>query len=192
MTDRSEPPSGEERRPEPTSSLAPGEIERWYWTQAELRQIARELGIPSGGTKGELAARVRAGLAGEPLPSAKRSPRKRLEGPLSSDTVIPDGVVLSRELRDWFVTELGPGFHADRHMRRFLKEGAGKTLGDAVEHWISTRDAADDEIGPQFELNRFTRLWWRANPGGNREQLRNAWLDYRSKPVEKRVLPGSE
>ena len=179
-------------RPEPTSGLAPAEIERWYWTQAELRQIARELGIPSSGTKGELAARVRAGLAGEPLPSTKKRPRNRLERPLGRDTVIPDGVVLSRELRDWFVAQLGPTFHADRHMRRFLKEGAGKTLGDAVEHWISTRDAAEDEIEPQFELNRFTRQWWRANPDGSREELRDAWLVYRSTPVDKRVLPGSD
>ncbi len=98
----------------------------------------------------------------------------------------------SVELRDWFVAEPGAGFHADRHMRRFLKEGAGKTLGDAVEHWISTRDAAEDEIKPQFELNRFTRQWWRANSDGSREELRDAWLVYRSTPVDKRVLPGSD
>lgn len=181
-----------EKRPEPSSRMPPEEIQRWYWTQAELRQIARQLGVPVGGTKAELTARVTASLAGEPLPGRKKPPRSRLREPLSRDTVIPEGVVLSRELRNWFVAELGPGFRADRHMRKFLKEGAGKTLGDAADLWTSTRGVPSGGIEPQFELNRFTRQWWRANPDGSREQLLDAWLAYRSTPVEGRIPPCSD
>ena len=178
------------RRPEPSASLELGDLERWYWTRAELSAIASELGIPTGGRKAELAARVRAALAGEPLPKAESRRRARLEGELTRGTVIPDGVVLSRHLREWFEGELGPGFRADRHLRDFLRNGAGRTLGEAANHYRETRDAPPGEIESQFELNRFTRLWWEANPGGTREELLEAWRLYRESPVESRILPG--
>ena len=177
---------GRDRRPEPSASLGPGEIGRWYWTRAELARIARELGISTGGRKAELAERVRAALAGEPLPRVRTRSRTKLEGELGRDTVIPEGVVLSRHLREWFEAELGPGFRADRHLREFLRDGAGKTLGEAVDHYRSTRDAPPPEIEPQFELNRFTRLWWEANPGGTREELLEAWREYRESPTDRR------
>lgn len=109
---------------------------------------------------------------------------------MTRETVIPEGVVLSRHLREWFEVELGPGFRASRHLREFLRTGAGKTLGDAVEHYLSTRNAPSAGIEPQFELNRFTRLWWEANPDGTREELSRAWREYRETPVELRRPPG--
>lgn len=181
--------TGAPRRPEPSSSLEPGDIDRWYWTQVELRQIARDLGVSTGGRKAELAARVKAALADEPLPDSSGRPRTRLEGELTRDTVIPDGVVLSRHLRDWFASELGPGFRADRHLREFLRDGAGRTLGEAADHYRATRDSPPQEVESQFELNRFTRAWWRANPGGTRAQLLEAWRVYRETPVERRLPP---
>ena len=134
-------------------------------------------------------ARIEAALAGEPLPESPKKKRSRLEGDLSRETVIPEGIVLSRHLRTWFEVELGPGFRSDRHLREFLRTGAGKTLGDAVDHYLATRDSGLGEIDPQFELNRFTRLWWKANPDGSREDLKRAWIEYRATPAENRVLP---
>jgi hypothetical protein len=135
-------------------------------------------------------ARIEAELAGEPLPERPMQKRTRLEGGLSRKTVIPEGVVLSRHLREWFEAELGPGFRSDRRLREFLRTGAGKTLGDAVDQYLATRDSGPVEIEPQFELNRFTRLWWEANPDGTREELREAWRQYRDTPAELRQPPG--
>ncbi len=184
------PEGSHDRRPEPSSDLDATEFERWYWTQAELRQIARGLGISTAGRKDELAARVSAALAGRPLPERAPRRRSRLEGPLSRETVIPDGVVLSRNLREWFEGEVGADFRADRHLREFLHDGAGRTLGEAVDHYRATRDRPPSEIESQFELNRFTRRWWKANPGGTRAQLLEAWRVYRETPVERRLPPG--
>lgn len=97
--------------------------------------------------------------------------------------------MLSRHLREWFEAELGPGFRSDRHLREFLRGGAGRTLGEAADHYLATRDAPQAEIEPQLELNRFTRAWWAANPHGTREQLLEAWREYRDTPVELRLLP---
>jgi len=101
-------------------------------------------------------------------------------------------VVLSRHLRDWFEAELGTGFRADGHLRKFLAEGAGQTLGDAADHWLATRGMPVGEIGSQFEFNRFTRSWWQANPGGTPNELREAWLEYRSTPAGQRSMPGED
>jgi hypothetical protein len=180
------PRGSRDRRPEPSPDLDKAEFERWYWTQAELRQIARGLGISTGGRKDELAARVSAALAGRPLPKEAPRRRSRLEGPLSRETVIPEGLILSRNLREWFEGEVGADFRADRRLREFLQEGAGKTLGEAVDHYRATRDQPLSEIESQFELNRFTRRWWKANPGGTRAQLLEAWRLYRETPVERR------
>jgi hypothetical protein len=95
-------------------------------------------------------------------------------------------VVLSRELRDWFAAEIGPQFHSDQHMRDFMRQGSGRTLGDAVDHWYATRDAPRPEISGQFELNRFTRDWRAGNPDGTREELLAAWAQYRDTPADER------
>ena len=64
-----------------------------------------------------------------------------------------------------------------------------RTLGEAVEHWHATRSAQRPAIGPQFELNRFSRAWHRAHPGGSRADLLAAWSSYRSLPVDARPAP---
>ena len=173
-------------RPALDAQLPAAEFRRWYWTVAELRAFAMQLGIPSTGVKAELNARIAAALSGEELPSAPRQQRNRLLPPLTRETVIPPGVVLSRELRDWFAAEIGPQFHSDQHMRDFMRQGSGRTLGDAVDHWYATRDAPRPEISGQFELNRFTRDWRAGNPDGTREELLAAWAQYRDTPADER------
>lgn len=167
--------------------MAAAEFSRWYWTVAELRPFAQTLGVSSAGVKAELSARIAAALRGErPQASPSSTRRARLEPPFTRATIIPAGVVLSRQLRDWFVAEIGPQFHSDQHMRDFMRAGAGQTLGEAVDHWYATRDAPRPEIGAQFELNRFTRQWRAANPGGSHAELLTAWAQYRATPADER------
>lgn len=178
------------RRPPLSPQMTTAEFRRWYWTVAELRPFARLLGITSTGVKAELSARIAAKLSGQTSPPSPTRARARLQPPLTEDTVIPEDVVLSRDLRDWFTTQIGPGFHSDQHMRDFMRNGAGRTLGDAVAHWYATRDAPPPVIGAQFELNRFTRAWHAANPGGTAADLKRAWQEYRNTPVDEREVPG--
>ena len=92
-------------------------------------------------------------------------------------------------LREFFQEEVGPSFRFDAAMREFVASGEGRTLGAAVDHWWATRDRADAPIGPQFELNRFTRQWWRANPGGSRDELPAAWLATGTNPRTREAGP---
>ena len=173
-------------RPALTPSLGAEEFSRWYWTTAELAAFAGELGVARRGPKAALTERIRARLAGEQIPTPPPVRRHRLVPPLSRATVIPEGLVLSRGLRDWFIAEVGPGFRANEALRRFLAEGSGRTLGDALDCYLATRDVPAPAIGEQFEYNAFVRAWWERNPGGTTEALRSAWARWRATPADER------
>ena len=179
------------RRPLLTQGLSGAELRRWYWTKAELVAFARSVEIRTSGSKEQLTDRLADRLDGrvERAEPRRAPPAAQLTGPVTSATVIPPGQRCSQLLRAFFRSEIGPSFRFDGPMREFVSTANGAaTLGDAVEHWRRTRHQ-QREIGRQFELNRFTRQWHREHPGGSAEQLRAAWLAYRSQPTDARPRP---
>ncbi|MEV7616720.1 DUF6434 domain-containing protein [Streptomyces sp. NPDC089799] len=191
MPDR--PTVREPVRPSPTPALTGTELLRWYWTLAELTGLAREMGVPAGGGKAALTERLAAALDGRPLPPAPartaggragRGGSRQLTAPVDGNTVIPEGQRCSQVLRAWFLTELGPAFHFDAFMRTYIAENAGRSLADAARHWRETRTEAarPQEIGAQFELNRFLRDWHATHPSGTRTEALTAWHEHRARP----------
>ena len=83
------------------------------------------------------------------------------------------------------IAEVRSGVQLRPAMREFPEQGAGRTLGEAVEHWHATRGAPRREIAPQFELNRFLRAWHEANPGGSAADARADWKAHRSAPRDR-------
>jgi SAP domain-containing new25/Domain of unknown function (DUF6434) len=165
------------------------ELRRWYWRKDELAPFARALGVSATGSKAEIAQRVCAVLDGgaPPAAPARRTTGTQLRGQLSEDTPIRAGQRCSQVLRAWFTAQVGHGFVFDRPMRELIAAADGTTtLGEALHLWHATRDRPADQIGEQFELNRFTRRWYAAHPGGSRAELARAWADYRDTPVEER------
>ncbi|WP_327256270.1 DUF6434 domain-containing protein [Streptomyces sp. NBC_01244] len=188
-------------RPAPSPELSGAELARWYWTLAELSALARRMGLPAGGGKAAVTARIAAALDGlpapAPVPAAGRPARgagRQLAAPVDGASVIPPGQRCSQVLRAYFVREIGPGFHFDAFMRDYFAQGAGRTLAEAVAHWHATRARAAQprEIGAQFELNRFLRDWHARHPEGARPQALAAWRDHRSSPRKVPVTPGPE
>ncbi|MFI8860369.1 DUF6434 domain-containing protein [Streptomyces prasinus] len=179
--------TGAEMRPELSAALSGDELARWHWTLAELTVLAQELGVPRGGGKAALTERLRAALDGAAPPAAPPRPRsagRQLAAPVNGSTVIPEGQRCSQVLREYFRREIGPGFHFDASMRTFVAEGAGRTLADAIAHWHATRQTAAQlqEIGSQFELNRFLRDWHAEHPAGDRTEALAAWRAHRDRP----------
>lgn len=177
-------------RPNFTSELTEQEFVRWYWLKEELETFARELGIRATGNKVLLAARIGAALAGrkfmEPAP-VRQTGARQLSGMLSPSTIIPAGQRSSQVVRAWMLEQIGPGFHFDAAMREFFAESDGtKTMRDAVDHYHSTRNQGSKGIDGQFEYNRFTRAWHTEHPKGSREELLNAWSEYRATPIDQR------
>ncbi|MEV5971819.1 DUF6434 domain-containing protein [Streptomyces sp. NPDC051921] len=182
-------PAAPAGRPALTPDLTGAELLRWYWTLAELTVLARAMGLSAGGGKTAVTERLAAALDGRPLPPAP--PRRRTAGaggqltaPVDGQTVLPEGQRCSQVLRAWFQAELGPSFHFDAYMRAYIADNAGRTLADAARHWRETRGEAahPQEIGAQFELNRFLRDWHAAHPAGARTEALAAWHTHRSRP----------
>ncbi|WP_405977566.1 DUF6434 domain-containing protein [Streptomyces sp. NBC_00158] len=176
-----------ESRPELTPELSGSELLRWYWTLGELTGLARRMAVPAGGGKAALTERLAAALDGRavpaPAPAARRDGRQ-LKAPVDGSSVIPEGQRCSQVLREFFLREIGPGFHFDAFMREYVAQGAGRTLAEAVAHWRATRQRAAEpqEVGAQFEFNRFLRDWHARHPGGTRDRALDAWREHRSRP----------
>ncbi|MDR2974593.1 MAG: SAP domain-containing protein [Propionibacteriaceae bacterium] len=182
-------PPSPDRRPALTRELAGAEFARWYWLKDELVSFARSVGLPSSASKDVLTRRITAFLDGVPFAEPARKPPSgaQLRSGLTAGTVIPVGQRCSQVLRAWFEIQIGPGFHFDAHMRAFIAAADGvRTLGDAVAHWLDTRACPVETIDPQFEYNRFTRLWRRDHPDGRRSDLLAAWQVYRNQAADER------
>ncbi len=177
-------------RPALTSELTATEFLRWYWLKVELCTFARVLGLSATGSKQDVTARITACLQGKTPPSPSTRPRKtgkRLEAPLTRQTLIPPGQRASQVLREFFERETGTGFRFTGPIRAFLTESQGdRTLGDAIALIQSGRQQKTVVIGAQFELNRFTRAFHEQHPGATVKEVRAAWIRYRSLPVDQR------
>lgn len=182
--------AADNQRPDLSPTMTGAELLRWYWLKSELISLARMLGLASTGSKEELTTRLAAVLDGHPPPRRQRAfhaSDDQLVGNLSASTVIPPGQRSSQRLRAWFQRQVGPSFRFDRHMRDFVRAADGSTtLGDALNHWKSTRNQPATEIDAQFEFNRFTRAWHETNPSGTRAELLADWRHHRSLPLDVR------
>ncbi len=174
------------------------EFLRWYWLKSELVSFAKQQSLGTTGDKPTLTDRIAAHLDGaQPaigtatVKISRATVSLRLLEPLTMDTVLGPKQSSSQQLRSFFVEAVGAQFVYDIHMRTFLASDRHKTLGEAVEHWYSSRGAAKPETLPQLEFVRFTRAWHRQNPARSQKECRSAWTVYRSLPRDERPeLPG--
>ena len=179
-----------DERPALVRQLSATQFLRWYWLKAELVDFARSAGLSVVGSKEMLSARIAAFLDGMELPPPevqRRSNTPQLAEPLSRSTKIPPGQRSTQLLRHFFEREIGPGFRFDAAMRAFLSASQGeRTLGEAISFFQFTRSQKTKPIDAQFELNRFTRAFYKQNPTASVTVLRAAWRRYRSLPVDVR------
>lgn len=177
-------------RPALDKFLSASEFLAWYWLREELVQFCRAEGLPVCGGKRDLSTRIEAYLSGRPLPRVANEPRKTASMParFGLDTVIGHGWRCSQGLRDFFEGHCGKGFRFNEALRRFIAEGSGKTLAEAVE--VYRKSMSHDlngrglEIAEQFEYNRHTREYFRAHPGATREEAVAAWQEKRRRRKE--------
>ena len=75
-----------EQRPLLTPCLSGAELRRWYWTKAELMELARSLRVRTSGSKEQLADRLADRLDGhaEPKEPTRRPGTPQLTEPLSA------------------------------------------------------------------------------------------------------------
>ncbi len=173
------------RRPTPADVGDAPTLRRWYWLRSELIEIARRIGVGTSGAKLELADRICAHF--EQRPQARPVPRAHtrdaLPAHLTGDVMLHEGQRCTQQLRAWMRAQIGSSFSFDAAMREAVHAG-GITLHQLVERWHATRAAVSTEIGPQFELNRFSRDWHIDHPGGTHAQMLTEWAVHRNRPRE--------
>ena len=183
-------------RPSAGSVNSPADVIDWYWTRAELVQIAKRLGVPRSGSKQHLIDVIVAALAGEvlltsALTSAAKGPRVRLQPPFSLTMVIPAGQPFTRALRDWAESQVGGPVRVSSAVRELLRnplsaDGRPATLGELIAVLASPQPPSES-IGSQFERNRFMRLLSQRTPHLSRHQREQEWMAFRQLPSTQRV-----
>ena len=175
-----------EPRPALTAALSSAEFRRWYWLRTELAQFCRAHGLPAGGAKLDLAARIARHLDGAPPSPPARAPgrpgREAAAAPTPSGLIPPD-VRCDQRLRAFFVGQVGSTFRFTVRFQQWLHDNAGASYADAVAAWqVLARDRTPGQIAPQFEYNRFTRSFRLNHPGATHRAVTTAWQGHRSAP----------
>jgi len=176
------------KRPALTKSLALDAFQTHYWLKSELAAFCRRHEISAAGGKLEIAQRIEAFLKNSEPPAPAKAKRPRaaaaaMPKTLSRETVLQPGWRCTEALRAFFERELGPRFHFNGAMRDFVRDGAGRTLGDGIAVWEQSlrEPKGSSTIAPQFEFNRHMRAYFKANPGHSHADAVKAWKEAKAK-----------
>jgi len=156
-----------------------------YRLKQELQAFARSHGIAASGGKADIAARIRLYLKTGKVTSsvktiAKTSPFDWNSETLHTHTRITDNYRNTRNVRNFFIKQLGPGFSFNVEFLAWLKQHVGYTLGDAVLQWKKIRHSAargkiKKEPAAQFEYNRYIRAYFADNPESTLHEAIRCW-----------------
>ena len=140
--------TGQPARPAATPNLTEDEFRRWYWTLAELRSLARTLGVSPSGRKAEVTERIAATLAGRSVPpTAPASTGDRIEEPLG-------GVTLAEAVEHWHRTlgaelpEQSESLEFNRFTKAWHRANPGGTAGESRQAWKRHRSLPRDQRPP--------------------------------------------
>ena len=171
-------------RPDLDRSLSADDFQDYYWLKAELVAFCRENSLPVSGAKMALVERVAAFLRDGTVlrsPPARQVRAEPLPETLTLDTVIGRGWRSGQRLRAFFEAEVGPSFRFNQVLVRFIRDGEGRTLGEALDAWGAARAADPQPLEEQFEYNRHTRAYRADHPDATPAEVRAAWWEKRGR-----------
>ncbi|WP_298297199.1 DUF6434 domain-containing protein [uncultured Litoreibacter sp.] len=61
--------------------------------------------------------------------------------PITRDTPVTDTYKNTQNVRRFLTAECGDGFKFDRPFMAWIKDGAGKTMGDVADEWLRRNGA---------------------------------------------------
>jgi hypothetical protein len=176
-------------RPNLDKHISVKDFNEFYWLKEELIKFCRTIGISTSGEKIEIADRIRHYLLTGTIPKTNKlkinSTFNWDKEILTCETIITDNYKNSRNVRNFFVREIGSHFALNVIFIKWIKENAGKNLGDAITAWNRIYEMKKDknyvsEIGPQFEYNRYMRAFLNDNPKLSSKDAMKYWKLKRS------------
>ncbi len=189
-------------KPKLDENISPEDLTDFYWLKSELQEFCREAGLSTAGGKIEITERIKHFLkTGKKLklaiapPGAKR-PSATAEIEYKLDTKVGTGFRCTREIRDFFESQVGPHFHFSVQLQKYIKANPELTFQGVIHEWqrlenLKASGKLDAEIGPQFEYNQFTRDFFSdpKNQGKTRKECISAWKEICSKRGERKYRP---
>lgn len=185
----------QELRPNLDENISVEDFLDFYWLKEELQNFCREVGMSASGPKLEITDRIAHYLkTGQKLKASTQSAtsRKPSNIPTKStndmtlETIIEPGFKCTQNHREFFKSVIGPKFHFSVALQNFIKENAGKTYGDVVEHYYKLQEDKKNgvrtTISKQFEYNTFIRDYF-DDPNNKDKSLKDAirlWKEVRS------------
>jgi SAP domain-containing new25/Domain of unknown function (DUF6434) len=166
-------------RPNLHAPLSPTEFDAWYWLKDELLAFCRSHDLTTSGSKPEVAARVRAFLAGTaaPKPTARVARRGVMPVTFSLRTKIGAGWRCTPTLGAFLRSQCGPQFRFNAAVREFIHGGVGRTLKEAVDCYRASvaPGVAKRALPAQLEYNRHMQQFFATNPGATRADALASW-----------------
>ncbi len=180
-------------RPDLNDQLSSDTFRQYYYLKAELTAFCREQGLPTSGGKLELTERVAHYLAtGQTLKASPRKASEKAAAPLSENTKIEPNFRCTERHRQFFTTQIGPGFTFNVSFQKWLRENPGKTYQEAIVAYgqiIAARKKGKTDIGRQFEYNTYIREFFADNQGKSLEEAIKCWRYKKSLPGHNRYEP---
>lgn len=185
----------QDERPNLDKNISVEDFLEFYWLKEELQNFCRDIGMSASGSKIDITERITHYLkTGQRLrvtrtvSTPKRSsysPTKS-SGSMNLETLIEPGFKCTQEHREFFKSVIGPKFHFSVDLQNFIKENAGKTYKDVVDHYYKLQEDKKNgkrsTISRQFEYNTFIRDYYDdpTNKGNSLKEAISAWKEVRS------------
>lgn len=187
------------KRPELNTEISTQDFKDFYWYKKELVDFCRSKNLDKRGGKIELANRIEKFLkTGEREPYQEKTKKtSRFDWnteKLTTETEITDNYKNTENARDFFKNQIGDKFKFNVKFMNWMKAAQGKTLGDAIEKWISITneirtDKSHKQIAPQFEYNTYIRDFMKNHPDKTMQEAISYWKIKKSKPGDNKYSP---
>ncbi len=172
-------------RPRLDKNISLEDFNDFYWLKEELIHFCRTIGISSSGGKIEISNRIRTYLStGEIIRKVSRQQTTSkfdwANEVLTKATLITDNYKNGKNVRIFFIQEIGSHFKFNVLFIKWIKENVGKTLGDAIIEYKRIEKLKKDpnyvsEISPQCEYNRYMRAFLKDNPNLSSKDAMKFW-----------------
>jgi len=179
-------------RPELNAKISIQDFKDFYWYKEELINLCRSENLDKGGGKIEIAKRIEKFLKtgkceGYQAKIPKTSRFDWNTEKLTTETEITDNYKNTENVREFFKNQIGDKFKFNVKFMNWMKSAQGKTLGDAIEQWISITneirtDKSHKQIAPQFEYNAYIRDFMKDNPDKTLKDAISCWQFKKSEP----------
>jgi len=183
-------------------TMTPREFENGYWYLDELRNFARQIGIPEASRlrKDEIERAIevflRTGTAGLPTKRALRKTGARdLERGLSLNLRI-EHYTSNRETKDFIIRQArkvapdvreksGVWYRLNRWREGEITNGNRPTYGDLVQQYVALNRMERFDKVPHGRYVNFVAAFLAAEKGGTRSDAIAAWAELKSMDIPK-------